>query len=215
MPDTPTVEPQAGETDAPPIAQAAIVTKTAETQAVDAQESISLEEARKLRSEANNLRKRMKAYEEAEQQARDAQLSEAERAKKQAADLQSKHEAYVKQTQDRLIRYEIERQASALGIIDPDAAARLLDRADLEYDDDGNPTNAEKLLHKLLKHKPWLAPKPADPAPETPATPAQTAHATQAPAVPAMNPGRSSIAAPNAAPPGTIPQWGELLKRSY
>ncbi len=166
-------------------------------------EQFSLEEARKLRSEAANLRKRMKAYEDAEQAAKDAQLSEVERLKKQQGDLQAQHETYVRQAQERIVRYEVERQAAKLGIIDTDAAAKLIDWAELEYDDDGTPKNAEKVLQALLKAKPYLAGQQQQQAGQG---------GTGTPAIPAMNPGRSTIQPPTTLPPGQIPRLSDVYR---
>lgn len=206
--------PQAGVTPQAPTTQA-VNTTTPQSQADEGQhETISLEEARKLRSEAQNLRKRekdiaaqLKSYQDAEQAAKDAQLNETERLKKQHADLQSKYETEVRQMQERVVRYEVEAQAHRLGIIDPEAAAKLLDWAELEYEDDGTPKNAEELLKKLVKNKPYLkAPEPATPQAQPETTPAQTANTQRPPAVPAMNPGRGQIASPTQAPPGQKPR---------
>src|SRR5690348_17980877 len=60
--------------------------------------------------------KKLADYEKAEQEAKEAQLSEIERIKKQHADLQAQHEAHVRQTQERIVRYEVEAQARRLNI---------------------------------------------------------------------------------------------------
>lgn len=206
-PTTTGTEPQAGNAPDAHQPQAGNTTPP-EPQAGEGQhsETLSLEEAKKLRSEAQNLRKRLKSYEDAEQQSRDAQLSETERLKKQHADLQAKYDTEVRQMQERVIRYEVQAQAHKIGIIDPDAAVRLLDWSDLEYDEDGTPNNAEKLLKELLKNKPYLkAPEPAQQQAETP-NPAQPAAQQRPPAVPAMNPGRTQIASPTQTPPGQKPR---------
>jgi hypothetical protein len=47
-------------------------------------------------------------------------------------------------------------RARELGIIDPDAAYRLLDLAEVEYDETGRPTNIERLLRDLVRKRPYL-----------------------------------------------------------
>ena len=135
----------------------AVTQTTPDAQAADGQEPITLEEARRLRSEGQALRKRLKAFEDAQAQAEAAKLTEQERLQKHAADLQSKYDADTAALTERIVRYEVERQASKLNIVDPDAAAKLIDWSSLEYDEDGTPTNAETLLKDLLKARPWLA----------------------------------------------------------
>lgn len=156
--------------------------------------------------------KKLADYEEAERQAKEAQLSEIERTTKKYQELQSQHDTYVKTMQERIVRYEVEKEAGKLGIIDPDAATKLLDWSQIEYEEDGTPKNADKLLAALVKQRPWLKPAPT-PEPENKtesATPAaQQATPTTPPRLPAMSPGRSTIAAPSPVPPGKIPRLGD------
>lgn len=152
--DTTAVESQADETENNPQPQAG--NTPPEPQAGEGQ-NISLDEAKKLRSEAANLRKRLKAFEEADAKAKDAQLSEQERLQKQLADLQSQHDTATRTHQERIIGYEVRLQASQMGIVDPDAAAKLLDWSQIEYDDNGAPLNVSDLLKGLIKAKPYLA----------------------------------------------------------
>lgn len=150
--------------------------------------------------------KKLAEYEEAERQAKEAQLSEIERTQKKYQELQAQHETYVKTMQERMVRYEVERVASTLGIIDPDAATKLLDWSQIEYEEDGTVKNADKLLAALVKQRPWLKPVPTpEPEAEQKVTPAQPATPQQrTPRLPANNPGRSAIAAPSPVPPGRI-----------
>lgn len=191
--------------------------------------TLSLEEAMKriadlehthsnAREELDRHRKKLSVYEKTEKEAEaakkaaeEAQLSEVERVKKQYSELQSQHDTYTRQMQERVVRYEIENQARGLNIIDPDAAVRLLDWSELEFAEDGTPTNAQKLLEKLVKSKPYLAPQTqTQQAVGTPQTAQPTPPARAAtPLIPAMNPGRANIAAPNTTPPGKIPSLSE------
>lgn len=141
----------------------------------DRTESISLDEARKLRSEAANLRKRLKAYEEEKAKAQEAQLSEQQKLEKRLAELQAEHETVRRQMQERGVNSEVRLQAAQMGIVDPSAAAKLLDWSEIEYDDDGAPTNIPDLLKKLLKVSPYLAGKSGSGAGSLPANPARSA----------------------------------------
>jgi len=163
MTQTPTGgEPQAGDPAARTSAPGGQTT-TSEPQAGD--EQISLEEAKKLRSEANATRKRekdalaqLKVYQDKEQQAKDAQLPEMERLQKQLTDTQAQLGEKERANQERVIRYEVQLQAAALGV-DPlylDKIARLIDRNEIKTDDEGMPTNVKELLDKLIKEMPAL-----------------------------------------------------------
>src|ERR1700693_1949857 len=100
-------------------------------------ETISLEAARKLRSEAEAMRKRLKAYEAAEEAAKLAALSETEQLNKQHADLQAKHAELEQKYKERVISAEVQLKASELGIVHPEKVFRLIDTKELEYEEDG------------------------------------------------------------------------------
>lgn len=186
--------PQAGAAVTPP-AQAATTTTTPEPQAGDgnnANEPFSLDEAKKLRSESANLRKRLKAYEDAENAQKEAALSDLEKSNKRATEAEAK----IKQYQEKLVNAQVKLAAKDKGIIDPDLAA-LAVQSQLEYDDEGMPSNLEKVLADLIKNKPFLV---ASGNAQTPASAAQTAQTPNAPSIPAMNPGRTNIQSPVAQP---------------
>lgn len=154
-PQTQTGDPQAGDPAASTSPQAGTQTTT-EPQAGDEQEPISQEAAKKLRSEANALRKRekdalaqLKAYQDKEQSAIDAQLPEIERLKKQVSDAEQAHTGLVEQLVDREVRL----QAAELGVQPQHLkhVAKLI-WDDLQFDEaTGMPTNVEPLLKDLLK----------------------------------------------------------------
>lgn len=102
-------------------------------------------ELKSVRREAATYRTKLKEHD-------DAQLSELERAQQQAKEATDALNA----TRARVARYEIEKAAGKLGIIDPDVAATLIASA-LELDEHGIPTNAESLLRQLVKDKSYLA----------------------------------------------------------
>jgi len=153
MQDDTTANPQAGDAvNQPPVGD----THSSDPQVGDENTTLSVADAKKLRSEAKNLRLRLKEFEDREKKTKESQMSESERLQQQYAELQQQHTTYVQDMQTRLVRYEIERQSSKLGIIDADAALKLIDLSELEFDDGGMPTNADDLLKKLVKAKPYL-----------------------------------------------------------
>jgi len=124
--------------------------------------TISLEDARKLRSESQNLRKRLKELEDEKQKAADAQLSEVERAKKQADAAQTRLAEIEGTLRQERVGREVERTAAKLKL-DPELAGRLVAPDMLEYDDDGKPTNTEKVLKGLIAKWPNLVKADAPP----------------------------------------------------
>lgn len=186
---TPAVAP--GSTPAP-----AATIPTPDPQAGDGQEQISLEEARKLRKEAQALRQRLKGFEDAEQAAKDATLSEVELTKKQLTTLQEERDSMAAELYEARVFQAVSQLASKFNfMVSSDTLARLLllDDDAIEFED-GKPTNIEKLLDKLAKAEPSLVKTE------------QQQQQRGAPAVPAWNPGRSSIQQPGGNVPGRIPR---------
>jgi hypothetical protein len=195
--ETPTVETPA--TGTPASDGVTPQTKPATTTLEEALARIAeLEHSHKnAREQADRHAKKLTAYEKAEQEAKDAQLSELDRAKKQHADLQSERDALATELQESRVHQAVERYANKLNFVVPaEMVARLIEWTDIEYEN-GRPTNVEKLLEKLAKSAPDLVKKQSA---EPDATP--PARGSGTPALPAMNPGRSSIAAPSSVPPG-------------
>jgi len=118
--------------------------------------TISLEEARKLRSEANGLRKRLKDLEAAKAKTDEAELSEQQRLEKKVADLERQIADQTRDSQDKAVRYATVTSAAKLGFADPEDAYRLLDHTALEFDEDGSPRNVADQLAALAKTKPYL-----------------------------------------------------------
>jgi len=217
MEEDPTAaDPQAGSGGNAPPPQAGETTPP-EPQAGDGQETISLAEAKKLRSEAANLRERLKAadakakeLDDLKAQLEAANLSDKEKLEKRLAKLQAEHEQAQRQLQERTIHYEVRLQAAAAGVNPKhlDKVARLIDWAALEYDDEGQPTNVQALIAALLEDMPELKMPQAASAPTGGPPPKPPA-----PAVPAMNPGRSTIAPP--ATSGNTPFVRPSLSEAY
>ncbi len=120
-------------------------------------ERFDAEYVRKLRAEAAEHRKKRRELEEILRQLEDAKLSETERLQKRLAELEKQIADYERERQERTLKYETMLVASRLGIVDPEAAYKLLDLADIDFDEDGRPKNIEKALRDLLAKRPYLA----------------------------------------------------------
>ena len=83
--------------------------------------------------------------------AEDANKSELAKAQERAAELEKQLADAVEKQKTLSTLSDITAKAAKLGIVDPDAAYKLLNRSELEYGDDGAPTNTETLLVALLK----------------------------------------------------------------
>ncbi len=135
---------------------------------------------RALQAAEKTQRNRLAQLEAAAKRDADAKLSEQERLAARVAELETDRQARERQTQERILAYEIKLQAAALSLVDPDAAVKLLDWSQVEYDASGAPTNLDKALRDLVKDKPYLVspaagPQGASGPPATPASPTNPA----------------------------------------
>ena len=124
------------------------------------EEKFDVEYVRGLRKEAAQYRTRLKALEDAQKAADDAKLSDQEKLQKRLAELEKAAAEASSNLQQRVMEYEVKLAASRLGIVDPDAAWRLIDASSLEFDESGKPKNLDRVLNELLKDKPWLSAQP-------------------------------------------------------
>lgn len=129
----------------------------AESAAPEARATFSAEYVRELRQEAARYRVRLASLErELEQERERAKALEQERAK------------IEDRARERTLQSAIMREAARLGVVDAEIVARLIDRAAIEFDEQGEPRNVGALVEELIKAKPYLrggmsisAPNPA------------------------------------------------------
>lgn len=112
-----------------------------------------LDEARR---EAAKHRTAAKRYEDAENAAKQAQMSEVEKLQAQLADLQKGITERDERLKAQELRSAVQQSASKLGFVDADVAVRLLDPAAIEYTEDGRPRNLDHLLGAMLRERPYL-----------------------------------------------------------
>ena len=130
--------------------------QAAAADAHEARGTFSAEYVRELRQEAARYRVRLAALErELEQERERAKALEQERAE------------IEDRARERTLQSAIMREAARLGVVDPEIVARLIDRAAIEFDEQGEPRNVGALVEELIKAKPYLrgmsisAPNPA------------------------------------------------------
>lgn len=122
----------------------------------DGQKAFDADYVRKLRSENAAYRKRAQEAEGRVAAFEQSQLSEAEKAQARIAELEKQNQALLDSAhRDRLER-QVALAAPKYGIVDPDAAVRLLDIDRLDVADDGTINNLDDTLKNLIKDRPWL-----------------------------------------------------------
>lgn len=90
------------------------------------------------------------------QEFEDAKKSDLEKAQAQVKKLEREASDASKRAQESALRAAVVAEAARKNVIDPDAAFALLDRATLELDDAGSPTNIADAMDALLTAKPYL-----------------------------------------------------------
>lgn len=150
---TATPEPQVGEQPAgdPQVGEAPQSALTLE-QALDA--------LRKARAEAADHRTARRALEAKQQEVDRAQLSKEEQLALKISDLERTLSEREQTYQEARVMAAVERAATKMGIVDSDAAYKLLDLDQLETDDSGNPKNMDALLRALVAKRPYLQGSP-------------------------------------------------------
>ena len=109
-------------------------------------------EVRNQFADYSQLKDRAAKADELEQ----AQLSEQEKLEARAAEAERKAASAADQIAAAMIASEVKVRAAQLGIIDPDAALLLVDRANVRYSEEDGVTGVDAALTQLLEAKPYL-----------------------------------------------------------
>ncbi len=109
-------------------------------------------ETRAQFADYNDLKARAARADELEQE----KLTEAERMEARAIDAEKRAADAQQQVASAMIASEVKVRASAMGVVDPDAAFVLLDRSNVRYDAEGGVTGVDEALESLLEAKPYL-----------------------------------------------------------
>jgi hypothetical protein len=133
---------------------------TPETQAVEGKdeqpEVLTPEKAKELRREHQQLRRERNELAEWKRQREDAEKTESQRTADRLAALEA--ELNTERTRARSLSVQTVAASTArkLGFKNPDLAVRLISTNDVEFGDDGSPTNIERLLGEAAKEFPDL-----------------------------------------------------------
>lgn len=144
-------QPQAGASPEAGSAQAAAQPSATDTVDVAA-----------LQRELNDARKEAAKYRTEKNAEQTAKLSAEERLTKQVSDLEKKLADAELRDQERTVRLATFESAQRLGFRNPELAFRLLDRAAVQYAEDGTPRNVEALLSQLAKDNAYLVNQTTD-----------------------------------------------------
>jgi hypothetical protein len=89
----------------------------------------------------------------------EAAKTQEERLQESLANRERETEELRSRLQDLLVGSALEREAAKVGFNNPATAKKLVDWSELEYDDNGEPTNAADLVASLAEREPYLTAK--------------------------------------------------------
>lgn len=104
-------------------------------------------------------RERKKIAKEFNEKIERKNLDENERLKLEKADAERKAQETLNHANNRLIKSEIISKAATYGVIDNDAVYALIDKSDIEIDENGNISGVDDALKTLLEKKSYLIKK--------------------------------------------------------
>lgn len=106
--------------------------------------------------EAQGMRAKLKALEDAEAKRAEANLSEQEKAIKRAEAAEARAQELETRHREITVRSAVQAAATQAGIIDPDAAYKLIDTGKITLDDSGNVNGVTEAVKALVDAKPYL-----------------------------------------------------------
>lgn len=109
-----------------------------------------------LRTKAGRLERELEALRKADEDRKNADLSEVEKLRKELTEKNAAIEAAAAQAKAGRLAGASLAAAARLGFADPEDAQRFLDADAIEWDDNGAPKNVQALLEAVLKAKPYL-----------------------------------------------------------
>ena len=113
----------------------------------------------KLREEAKAAQKEARRAAELEarlKEVEDRTKTEEEKRAEKLAEYERTEAARQMELQDMRLRLAVHEKAASLGVADAELAYAALNRSEIEYDQDGDPTNIEDILKATLERHPAL-----------------------------------------------------------
>lgn len=115
---------------------------------------------RDLRKENASWRAKLRDAEQKLQEHEDSQKSEVEKLRDEKQRLEKEVTESKKAYLEASLKSEVRAEAAVMGLIDPDAACKLVDSSLIDVDEDtGEIGGVKKALERLIKQKPYLIEK--------------------------------------------------------
>jgi hypothetical protein len=118
---------------------------------------------KELRDEAAKWRRQLRETEKQRAELEAQWASDKTAFEKRIADFEKTQAETHARARKSVLEYEAKLLAVQRGAVDPDAAYKLLDVAQIEFDDQGKPKGLDTAIDELLKAKPFLVGAPGKP----------------------------------------------------
>jgi len=141
---------------APAEAESGTQTRTFTQEDVNRIQAQTRREVRNQFGDYQQLKDRAAKADELEQ----AQLSDTQKLEARASEAERVAADAANQIAAAMIASEVKVRASQLGVVDPDAAYLLLDKANVSYSEENGVTGVDDALTQLLEDKPYLKGSP-------------------------------------------------------
>ncbi len=109
-----------------------------------------------LRKEAAQNRIKAKRAEDALKKREEADMTETEKMQRRLAELEEAEKGWATEKQTILLSQAVTSEAAKAGALYPDLLIKSLDRSAVEFDENGKPTNLDKVIGALRKDYPAL-----------------------------------------------------------
>lgn len=118
-------------------------------------EKFDADYVKSLRDENAKARRKQRDLETELQKLRDRDLSETEKKERELKDAQEQATRAQERYRAKAVQAAVAMQAGALEIVDAEAAILFI-QGQVEFDEEGEPQNVDRLLKDLVKAKPYL-----------------------------------------------------------
>lgn len=122
----------------------------------DGKPTIEHPDLKRARAEAAKYRTELRKYERAEEERKKAEMTEAEKVAERTRALEEREAKFAQSQRDFTARSQVIEEARKAGFrVSPDRVYALV-KGDVEFDDDGTPTNVGDVVAQLAKDEPGL-----------------------------------------------------------
>jgi hypothetical protein len=130
---------------------------------VDSAPVTGADQTQALLRQLRKTKKELETFKQADEQRKTSDLSETEKANKRATEAEAERDRVKAEAKTERLQNRFEAAALKAGVVDPDAAFKLADLSDVEWDENGKPIGLDAIIKDLKAARPFLFAAPAAP----------------------------------------------------